>query len=140
MRKLKLNLDCIRAVMLISEECIRFEPVEDVLAQNRLSLDQVCTLLPDYSKEDLFYSIYNLEQAGYLIVSVLRTGGGAIYNCEIKDITYQGHEFLNHIRDDSQWKKVRSAANAVRDFSLSAIEAIAEGVTSAAISSYFSTH
>ena len=126
--------------MLISEEFLKFEPVGDVLAPNRLSLDQIGTMLPDFSKADLFYSIYNLEQAGYLVVSILRTGGGAIYNCEIRDITYRGHEFLNHIRDDSQWGKVRSAANAVRDYSLSAIESIAEGITNAAISSYFSAH
>ena len=137
---MKLNLDCIRSVMLISEKHLKFEPVGDVLAQNSLSLEQACSLLPDYSKEDIFYSIYNLEQAGYLAVSTQRASGGIIYSCEIKDITYRGHEFLNHIRDDGQWRKVRSAANAVRDFSLSAIEAIAEGVTSAAISSYFSPH
>ena len=123
--------------MLVMERDLSFTDDSDVLIPNRMTLEQIDSLLPEFSKEDIFYAIYNLDQAGYLDVSILRTGGGGIYSCTVKDITYTGHEFLNKIRDEKRWAKVKSAANAVRDYSLSAISAIAEGVTSAAISAYF---
>ena len=134
---MKLDLDCVRSVMLVMERDLSFTVDGDVLVPNRLTLEQIDSLLPEFSKEDIFYAIYNLNQAGYLDVSILRTSGGGVYNCTVKDITYTGHEFLNKIRDEKRWAKVKSAANAVRDYSLSAISAIAEGVTSAAISAYF---
>ena len=135
---MKLDTDCVRAVMLTLEKELSFTMDGDVLARNRLSLDQICAFLPGFPKENVFYAIYNLHQAGHLDITIQWTGGGEVYYCAVMDITYSGHEFLNHIRDDSRWNKVKGVANSIRDYSLSAIEAIAEGATSAAITSFFS--
>ncbi|MBC3938549.1 hypothetical protein D4A47_06415 [Anaerotruncus massiliensis (ex Liu et al. 2021)] len=51
-------------------------------------------------------------------------------------MTLSGHEFLESIRDDDRWKRIKSGLSAIRNFSLSAISSIAEGVTSAAITAY----
>lgn len=135
---MKLDLECIRAVMLTLEENLVFENDGECFWMKRLSLERINALLPAFSKEDIFYSIYNLEQAGYLAVAIQLTGGGGVYYCDVKDITYRGHEFLNSIRDEKRWAKVKSVADAVRDYSLAAISSIAEGATSAAITTYFS--
>ena len=134
---MKLDLDCIRSVMLVLERELAFTDNGDILVPTCLTLEQICDLLPDFSRENVFYSIYNLKQAGYLNVSIQCTGGGGIYRCSVSDITYGGHEFLNKIRDEKRWEKVKGATGAIRDYSLSAIAAIAEGITNAAISRYF---
>ena len=135
MTLLKLNVDCIRAVMLCLEENLKFIDKNGELAKCYLSLEQLCGFLPQYSKADIFYSLSNLDQAGYISVSI-RWSGNAVYSCTINHITYAGHEFLDGIRDSSRWSKIKGVAASVRNYSLSAISAIAEGVTSAAISCY----
>ena len=137
---MRLSPECIRSVMLTLEKELVFTCRDDVLARNCLSLDQICALLPAFSKEDVFYTIYNLDQAGYLDISIQWTGGGEVYHCSVKDITFPGHEFIARIRDAERWKKVKGAIGAIRDYSLSAIASVSEGITSAAISAYISSH
>ena len=80
---------------------------------------------------------YGLDQAGFVNISV-KWAGDCLWYCAINYLTYSGHEFLERIRDEKRWGKVKGILNTVRDYSLSAISAIAEGVTSAAITSYLS--
>lgn len=134
---MKLSMECIRSVMLILEENLTFDEKDESLEKIHLSLEQLCDFMPEYSKADIFYSLYNLDQAGYVDISV-RWASGEVYSCTISDVTYSGHEFLERIRDGAKWKKVKAAASAVRDYSLSAISSIAEGITSAAINAYIS--
>lgn len=134
---MKLNSDCIRSVMLMIEE--KWELGTDPNGNIRMGyigLRQLCTALPEYSKEDIFYSLYNLEQAGYLDLSILWAGGRVAIECDVNYITYEGHEFLNRIRDTKRWTIIKGGLNAVRDYSLSAISSVAEGVANAAISKY----
>ena len=60
------------------------------------------------------------------------------YKIFVADLSPNGHEFLSKIRDNNQWSKVKTGLSAVRNYSLSAISSVAEGVTSAAISAYLS--
>ena len=134
---MKLNLECIRSVMLTLESELSFADNGDCLTKNDVALEHLCELLPEYQKEDIFYSLFNLDQAGYLRISV-HWGNGSVYECIVNYMTYNGHEFLNEIRDDKRWNKVKSITTTIRNYSLSAVSSIAEGVTSAAISSFLS--
>lgn len=134
---MKLNLECIRAVMLSLESELIFTDDGDCLTKNDVSLEQLCESLPEYEKCDIFYSLFNLDQAGYLNISVQWTSD-SVYECVVNYMTYDGHEFLNEIRDSNRWDKVKTITSAIRNYSLSAVSSIAEGVTSAAISSFLS--
>ena len=134
---MKLDLECVRSVMLCLESNLRIVDSNGTLEKPGMSLEALCELLPDYRKEDIFYSLYNLDQAGYINISV-KWLNLAVYYCFINHITYSGHEFLEGIRDTNRWSKIKGISASVRDYSLSAISSIAEGVTSAAISHYFS--
>ena len=123
--------------MMVLERELSFTDNGDILVPSRLSREQIVPVLPEFSREDIFYVIYYLEQARYLEVAIRWTGGGGVYSCTVKDITFAGHEFLNKTRDEKRWAKVKGAAGVIRDYSLSAITSIAEGITSAAISAYF---
>lgn len=136
---MQLNPDCMRAVMLeIEQQWTLGRGNNGKLSMGSINLQNLCNLLPNFSEEDIFYSLFNLEQAEYLSVSISFTNARVVTSCDVKYITYQGHEFLNRIRDDKRWSVVKSGISAIRDYSLSAITSIAEGVVNAAINSYLS--
>ena len=129
---MKLNVECIRSVMLQLEETLSFTDDGTYLVKNFVTLEHLCKLLPGYTKADIFYSLYNLDQAGYISASI-HWGNGAVYECSVNHMTYAGHEFLDKIRDGGQWDKIKRITSAIRNYSLSAIFAAAEGITNAAI-------
>lgn len=49
------------------------------------------------------------------------------------DLTPDGHEFLANIREDTNWKKIKSVSSSIGFASLKIVSAIAEGVATAAI-------
>ena len=49
------------------------------------------------------------------------------------DLTPQGHEFLANVREENNWKKIKSVSSSIGFASLKVVSAIAEGVATAAI-------
>ena len=134
---MKLNSDCIRDVLLALEKSLTYRTDEEGrLEKSTVSLHELDCILIRYTKEEIFYTLSNLEQAGYIQMTV-NWAGNSIYRCFVSCITFQGHEFLEKIRSDQSWNKVKAGAAAIRNYSLDAISAIANGVTSAAITAYF---
>lgn len=126
---MKLNLDCMRDILLA---------VETLGFDESLYFDDLSEKLPDYSTYELHYGCYKLYEAKLIdLVNFEIDGAVTPRTHEILDITFAGHEFLAKIRDRQRWGTIKSGASAIRDYSLSAISAIAEGVTSAAINAYF---
>lgn len=76
-----------------------------------------------------------LSDGGYIDAETYSEGDNTV-SCLVTMITYNGHELLEHIRDDCQWATVKKGLSAVRSYSLSAIQAIASGITEAAITAY----
>lgn len=131
---MKLNPDCIRATMLeIEKSHSYYLDDEGNVTMDTLSLDSIAESLPKYSKEDIYYALFNLEQAGYIDLTT-RWSGGSVYICHVNYMTFHGHEFLNSIRDAKHWSAIKSGLSALGNFSLAAISAFAEGIGNAAIS------
>lgn len=133
---MKIDTDCLRAVMLEIEKSQRFVVgSEGEVEKIPLPISSLYAALSQYPKEDIFYSLFNLEQAGYVDLSI-QWISGRVYNCSINHMTYSGHEFLNRIRDSKKWTIVKKGLVAVRDYSLSAISAVSEGVANAALTKF----
>jgi len=133
---LKLNIECMREVLLVIEKDLEyFTNDEGEVEKATLYLRDISNAIPNFSQEDIFYSLYNLDQAGYVDISV-KWLSGAVYSCAINNMTYTGHEFLESIRDPKCWGLIKKGVSSVSNFSLAAISAIAEGITSAAITTY----
>ena len=49
------------------------------------------------------------------------------------DLTPSGHEFLANVREENNWKKIKSVSSSIGFASLKVVSAIAEGVATAAI-------
>lgn len=136
---MKLNVECIRDVLIEIESQHRVESKADgLISIQRLDIESIYEQLPRYRREDVYYSVLMLKEAEYILIDETYVMGG-VCSCKILRMTYAGHEFLAKIRDDKQWGNVQKALGVVRNYSISAISAIAEGVTSAAINAHFLT-
>ncbi|SBV94023.1 conserved hypothetical protein [uncultured Eubacteriales bacterium] len=122
---MELNADCVRDVLISLEGCEFHE---------HMTLDMLVDKLPDYSEEQLWYTCLKLEEGGYLdlmTVQMLRMTMPAIK--QINSITFAGHEFLNTVRENKNWKKAKDIAKAAGAFSIKALGDIAKEVAAAAI-------
>ena len=122
-----LNPDCVRDVLLCVEHCSFGE---------RRNLEKLQERLPNYTEEDLWYTCIKLEEGGYLdlmTAQYLRMPLPSIQ--QINDLTYSGHEFLNTIREQGTWDKVKGVAKKAGVFSLKTLGEIAQEVAKTAVTS-----
>ena len=64
-----------------------------------------------YSAEMVSYHVRLLDEAGLL--DALDTGGMNCFKWQPTRLTYNGHEFLDIIRDDEVWKLTKTGAEKV---------------------------
>jgi len=139
---LKINPDCVRDVMLFLENNL-FVIIDNGRYQfGAISINEILSdidIRTTYTREDIVYSVFQLIQDGYIV-----DRGGDTYNKhhfafnigEILFITPKGHTFLSGIKDQKNWGKVKHILEKVGSISLSAIEAVANGVTTAMVGKY----
>ena len=109
---MKLLHHCVRDVMLCAEENLN--------RTNALTSQSILEILKDYSLNDISYTIEKLNEAGYIKASMYIDGTAAVY-----DITYNGHIFLDSIRDNNIWTKTKSKISKLAGVSLPIIQQVA---------------
>ena len=134
-----LNYDCLRCVLLVLEDMLKVDQVQrchvpgstpnDIAHDKKLyirfqsiTLDVLiqADLLRPYEKEDIFYAVHNLEQAGF-ISAYIKRAGNCVMACSVSDITYNGHMFLKNIHDDTVWATVKKKIGPLVNASLPVI-------------------
>lgn len=122
---MKLNPDCMRDILLRMEDASYLE---------ELSPGTIYNALPNYTRDDIDYSIIKLKEAGF-IDAIIKEYDSGIIILRLDDITYNGHQFLADVRSDNVWHSVKEVSKKVGSNSLNAISQIATGVISAIIKS-----
>lgn len=75
------------------------------------------------------YHIELLKEAGFLKANITKADGGIYYSCSVTRLTWEGHEFLDNIRDNKVWEEVKNKiSKASESVSLSIISNIANTV------------
>lgn len=115
---MKLNPDCIRDILLQLEQAPFGESVYP---------DQLYDNLPNYSHDDIDYSILKMEEAGFINATVEHFLSGNI-GIEIHDISYNGHQFLDNVRSSKVWNATKKVATDIGSTSIQAIMQIATSV------------
>ena len=67
--------------------------------------------LPGHSDEEVSYHVELLSEAGFLEAYDLTTLDG--YEWRPKRLTYEGHEFLDTVRDPEIWRDTKEAAKKI---------------------------
>lgn len=114
---MKLNNDCVRDLMLLIEE--------EVGLNEYLSIRKI--EFKNYTTEELIYTSKKLKEAGYINAEIedYLDGGHEAY---IYSLTWQGHKFLDNIRDDGVWKTTKGIISKFSSVSISIIENVASQV------------
>ncbi|WP_164995861.1 DUF2513 domain-containing protein [Miniphocaeibacter massiliensis] len=112
---MKLNLDCIRDILL---------QLENLEFDSYTTTSKLSEIL-NYSSDEIEYSCLKLYEAGYIDAMVIKTMNRFLPGIKsIHDITYDGHEFLSTIRDNNNWKVIKDRAKTIGVFSLKTISQI----------------
>lgn len=96
---MKLNYDCIRDILLYVEETITYE-------KDCISLDEILSSLDKYQPQEVIYHINELKSNDYF--------KGVLYGdnlpLKVADLSPKGRAFLQNIRDNSKWNKIKKNA------------------------------
>ena len=129
---MKLNVDCIRDIMLYLEEELGVDPENGKFKS--LTLHQIENEFDsEYSKEDIWYTIYNLKEIKYIEGTFKNSSSSIMYICNITNITWNGHQFLNSIRPKSIWEATKTGAKKLGTTSIAALSMISSEITKAIV-------
>lgn len=118
---MKLDQECVRDVLLTMEEKI---PLNDYVS---LSMLKSSSSLLAYDTEIVTYVTLKLTEAGYISAQPLY-GDNKVLEVMVSSITWDGHQFLENVRDPKIWRETKSVTNKVASSSLSILSAVAEGL------------
>ena len=77
----------------------------------------------------LAYAIKKMCEAHIIEADIHRGANHDILSCNIYDISFYGHQFLENIRTESVWEKTKSIASSIGNHSLKFIEDTAQKCT-----------
>lgn len=101
---MKLNYDCIRSVLLELEKNL---DIDEDLRRVYVPIENLFQQLPKYEPKDILYTVEKLSEAGYIKASI-QYAGRMFNDGQVESITYQGHEFLESVRNNKLWENVKS--------------------------------
>lgn len=127
---MKLNHDCVRSLLLFLEE---------TLSMNK-PLDLRTVELVGFDNDETVYAAMKLVEAGFLAGTVREYGMGDPPLVVVSQITWEGHKFLDTIRDNNVWGKTKKVLSKVSSASLSFTATVASQILSSVISQYLTTN
>jgi hypothetical protein len=118
---MKLNHDCIRDLLLFLENNLTINSFGE---HNEIQIKYITAKeeLEKYSKEDIYYSSIKLVEAEFL---------NALYknaladDLIITDITWNGHDYINSIRDPKVWSKIKEKAGDLSNIAFDLVKLLA---------------
>jgi hypothetical protein len=110
---MKLDHELIRSALLFIEENQKSD-MDAVFIQ-----DIYNGLNEEYSGEEIYYNFRRLSEAGF--VNIKFYAGGFFVN----SITYDGHQFLDNVRDPAIWKSTKNVIAKVSSASIPIVMQVA---------------
>lgn len=119
---MKLNIDCIRDVLIFLEENLEINDDLEIKFQN---LHAICNGLEGkYEKPEIAYTLLQLKEGGYIQAQSFM-GNGIISNIIVSSITYEGHQFIESIRSETVFEEVKIRLGKIGVFALNIIQKVA---------------
>lgn len=115
---MRIDHDCIRDLLLYLEDRTGIFKDTFIEHDNKFKYIEVSThdiyedeiLSGKYQPDAIVYTLLKLQEAGMIETDLVEMGDGSFYGFRITDITWQGHEFLGTIRDDTTWNRTKQKA------------------------------
>ncbi len=125
---MKLTSDLIRDTLMCIEQNLSIESELNSLHISSIHWAKIFNdeyLCKKHDIDYIKYCIYKLEEEKFIDGGVT-FGGGKILSIDIDDITWEGHELLNNIKDPSLWEIIKKKLGGVSKFSVSVLSTIAK--------------
>lgn len=128
---MKLNHDLVRLSLLYIEEYAFYR--KSVSSDDMIKTKDFA----NYTKDEIVYTLDKLIEAGYIkgVIKKSDMDFNPKLIAIISSITWQGHEYLDNIRDDIVWNKTKKAFSKFTSVSLSVANKIATQVITSMIMS-----
>lgn len=126
---MKLNPDCVRDILL----CI--ETIHSINCHYSFNEDSIHNDFPNYSYDEVMYHARQCYLSGYFYDATYLNHSVL----SVRDLSPEGHTFLNNIRSDNIWKHTKNIAFKLGSFSLSALSQIASNVVAELIKVYLAS-
>lgn len=109
-----LDLDLVRTILIkTDQEKYEFSP--EVFVTNK------------YDSYTVGYYLHMLKEAGYIRIVGAENCTNPYEVAAVQGLTWDGYEYLNSVRSDTVWKKVKtSMANSCKETTLAAVKVLAE--------------
>lgn len=109
---MRLNHDYIRDILLFIEKELDYEDSDSQTPCNHKEImdgQLVCDeQFNTYNKQELSYALELLIKEGYIdLAGKPNIYDGNILSARIIGLTWQGHEFLDNVRNDTVWNAVK---------------------------------
>lgn len=92
---MKRDMDLVRTILLALADS------DEPLWSTNLATDE-------YSRDVIGYHFLILDEAGLIMANVKAAGDDPYYIAVASRLTWEGNDFLDAVRDESIWKRVRS--------------------------------
>lgn len=103
---MKLDMNVVRNLLIWLENNLYLSYTDDIAWFSRLSYEDAANDL-NIAPEIIIYTSARLKEAGF-IEAVIDGPDGGLSICDYITLTYEGHDYLNSIKDDSIWTKITS--------------------------------
>ena len=118
---MKLNYDCLRKILLTIENELDWNEHLQFCYTNLVDMTEALT---DFSKAEIAYASKMAIEAG-LIDAHIYDCDTCIIDIRYYGLTYEGHQFLDTVRENKIWKKTKDIINSAGGASLSIMKSIA---------------
>lgn len=120
---MKFNPDCMRDVLFYLEENLK---ISSDLKFKSLSIYNLAQDL-SYPREEIANMLILLDEGGYIKTSVLYANN-AISILDVSRITFSGYQFIESVRPERVWTKVKNVCSDVGSFSMSVISQVSSSI------------
>lgn len=128
---MQLKPDCIRDTLLYLEEqlVINFQKGNfEYITLHQLTEQMIEKYGDKYTKEDIWYTVYNLKQVHFIEGRINDAGQHKMMFCEIENITWNGHQFLSTVRPDTIWEATKKKAKQIGGMSIHSLSMISSSI------------
>ena len=112
--KMKRDMELVRKLLLHIEQEYTYQPLDS----RHIEID-------GYSKEHIAYHLKIMDDGGLIDVQNSTVMVGNIHRFVIDGITWNGHEFLDSVRNDGVWSHTKESLKPVGSASFEVVKSIA---------------
>lgn len=124
---MRLNPDCIRDILFYIEDSTDYQLW---ISFPRNTRDFNIQLKNNYSPNEILYHLELCEEYGYIVTPDKQP----MSEIQVKRLSVSGHEFLENIRQDTNWNKTKEVAKSAGSTSIEILSNVASNLITALIS------